>query len=129
MFSTRCKNTADKVNHAILAGGYGAAERAKNYWGPALGGSMGKLRPCHVLLDFSGLINGSIRYFWMEQRQNMCNYVFLTIFIDQGQYMRSTQSNMSNNNNTREIAGKLLLGNKVIWQIRTGGTQFIYTED
>lgn len=32
LFSTQCKNTADKVNHAVLAVGYGTDENGTPYW-------------------------------------------------------------------------------------------------
>lgn len=32
LFSTQCKNTADSVNHAVLAVGYGTDENGTPYW-------------------------------------------------------------------------------------------------
>ncbi|XP_071063263.1 pro-cathepsin H-like isoform X3 [Pseudochaenichthys georgianus] len=55
--STQCKSTADMVNHAVLAVGYGTEENStpywivKNSWGPAWG------------------VDG---YFLIEQGKNMC---------------------------------------------------------
>lgn len=103
--------------------------------GHSLGGSMGELRPRHVfhrnvrLLRSHQLISFQFHQTFLDwAREKHVRLCLSIMFTDQGQYMRSTQSNISNNN-TREIAGMLLLVNKVIWQMRMGGTQFIYTED
>ncbi|XP_077568786.1 pro-cathepsin H [Stigmatopora nigra] len=55
--STMCKNTADSVNHAVLAVGYGVAEGATPYW---------------IVKNSWGTSWGTDGYFWIERGKNMC---------------------------------------------------------
>ncbi|XP_069029607.1 pro-cathepsin H-like [Embiotoca jacksoni] len=55
--STRCKNTADSVNHAVLAVGYGAEENGTPYW---------------IVKNSWGTAWGKDGYFLIERGRNMC---------------------------------------------------------
>uniref|UniRef100_A0A8C9Z5J6 Pro-cathepsin H n=1 Tax=Sander lucioperca TaxID=283035 RepID=A0A8C9Z5J6_SANLU len=55
--STQCKNTADKVNHAVLAVGYGVEESGMPYW---------------IVKNSWGTAWGMDGYFLIERGKNMC---------------------------------------------------------
>ncbi|XP_040896912.1 pro-cathepsin H-like isoform X2 [Toxotes jaculatrix] len=55
--STHCKNTADRVNHAVLAVGYGAEEDGTPYW---------------IAKNSWGTAWGKDGYFLIERGKNMC---------------------------------------------------------
>ncbi|KAG7222419.1 hypothetical protein INR49_016279 [Caranx melampygus] len=55
--STQCKNTADKVNHAVLAVGYGTEENGTPYW---------------IVKNSWGTGWGKDGYFLIERGKNMC---------------------------------------------------------
>ncbi|KAA8595429.1 hypothetical protein FQN60_010720 [Etheostoma spectabile] len=55
--STQCKNTADKVNHAVLAVGYGNEESGMPYW---------------IVKNSWGTAWGMDGYFLIERGKNMC---------------------------------------------------------
>uniref|UniRef100_A0A4W6FNM7 Cathepsin H n=2 Tax=Lates calcarifer TaxID=8187 RepID=A0A4W6FNM7_LATCA len=56
-YSTRCKNTADKVNHAVLAVGYGIDDSGTPYW---------------IAKNSWGALWGKDGYFLIERGKNMC---------------------------------------------------------
>ncbi|GAA6217712.1 pro-cathepsin H-like [Lates japonicus] len=56
-YSTRCKNTADKVNHAVLAVGYGTDDSGTPYW---------------IAKNSWGALWGKDGYFLIERGKNMC---------------------------------------------------------
>uniref|UniRef100_A0A3Q0SXA9 Cathepsin H n=1 Tax=Amphilophus citrinellus TaxID=61819 RepID=A0A3Q0SXA9_AMPCI len=55
--STQCKNTADKVNHAVLAVGYGVEKNGVQYW---------------IVKNSWGTAWGKDGYFLIERGKNMC---------------------------------------------------------
>ncbi|KAM7406360.1 hypothetical protein PAMP_000741 [Pampus punctatissimus] len=55
--STHCKNTADMVNHAVLAVGYGAEDNSSPYW---------------IVKNSWGTAWGMDGYFLIERGKNMC---------------------------------------------------------
>ncbi|XP_034429336.1 pro-cathepsin H isoform X2 [Hippoglossus hippoglossus] len=55
--STQCKSTADRVNHAVLAVGYGAEENSMPYW---------------IVKNSWGTDWGKDGYFLIERGRNMC---------------------------------------------------------
>uniref|UniRef100_A0AAQ4S7W7 Cathepsin H n=1 Tax=Gasterosteus aculeatus aculeatus TaxID=481459 RepID=A0AAQ4S7W7_GASAC len=55
--STECKDTADKVNHAVLAVGYGAEDNGTPYW---------------IVKNSWGTSWGVNGYFMIERGRNMC---------------------------------------------------------
>uniref|UniRef100_A0A672JTG1 Cathepsin H n=1 Tax=Salarias fasciatus TaxID=181472 RepID=A0A672JTG1_SALFA len=55
--STHCKSTADSVNHAVLAVGYGAEENGTLYW---------------IVKNSWGTAWGKDGYFLIERGRNMC---------------------------------------------------------